>query len=187
MTMLRITVRHDREAQLDLEDLASRVRDAVSIGLHLKDAYVDAHHLVFYVEPDSGAPAEMLIEQFIQRLGFEPSDTVPVDAVPIAHDGFDAAIRLADDLTDLRPAELVETSAAPSDDRTISATVRHKPHERVDHVDVKERNDIVEITAWVGSPRDDPRRHYVTIGEALSTITVELEQPLATRRVVDAR
>jgi hypothetical protein len=179
--MIRITFRHDNDEHLDAKSWATRVRDAAPIGLHLAEAYVDAKYLVVYVEAD----ADEMIEEFADRLGLPQCARLVVDPLPIGDASSIAELSSGAELTDLRTIPIVETTTLSTDDRAIVIHVRHKPYEHIDHVDVKETDSSVEVTVWVGSPADDDRRHYVSLGQTLSTATITLESPLGTRRVIE--
>lgn len=186
-SMFCITVRHDSEPHLDVERLASRLRDAVPAGLHLTNAYVDAERLLVYVEPENDGDPQFLVEQFTQRLGLALCGIARVYAVPVDGDSPATSPASPVELADVRPAEMIEAAATSADGRTVTATVRYKPHEQIDHIDVKERDDAVELTVWVGSRPDDARRFYVTIGEAFGAVSFVLDEPLGTRPVVDGQ
>jgi hypothetical protein len=179
--MIRITVPHDTDEHLDAERWAQRVRDAAPIGLQLSRAYVDARNLVVYIEADIDTA---VIEQFVDRLGFGPCTKVDVILLPIG-DVSVVPTPSSRELVDVHPSELIEATTVSEDGREVLLNVRHKPYEQIDHVDVKETENTVELTVWVGSANEDARRHYVTFQVAFSTAEVVLERPLASRQIVD--
>jgi hypothetical protein len=182
MPNFRITARHNSE-YLDAHSWATRVRDATPAGLEISHAYIDREQLVVYVE--AGSQAEDLVAQFADRLGLGWCASRPVDPLPLVATSSTVASSPQLLLVGVRRTDLLEATTVSQDGRVLQLTVRHKPHEQIDHVDVKEKKDAVEITAWVGSPPDDDRRHYATLGEAFSTSTIVLERPLGTRRIVE--
>lgn len=183
--MFCITLRKVDEPHRGNGYLAPRLSAALPGGLRLRDAYVDEQRVVIYVEADVDAHADVLIDHFIARLGLELLAKHDVDALPIHSTSGDAALASPVELADIRRAELIETATTSIDGRTIVATVRHKPHEQIDRVDVKEQDETVEVTVWVGCRADEPRRHYATFGEQFSTVPFVLNDPLGTRRIID--
>jgi hypothetical protein len=184
MTMFRLSWTRDFDTEIDRARIPMLLDSATPAGLVVSAAYLDERSLVVYVDVD--ADAQFLIAGFIDRVDLGPCSTTRVDVLALGRDGWHTAAVAETGLAGLRPAELVGVAVA-GDDRSLTARVRHKPYERIDRVDVKETVDTVELTVWVGAPPGDGRRDYVTLRDAFSSVTIDLEQPLATRRVVESQ
>jgi hypothetical protein len=146
-------------------------------------AFLDHKRLDIYFETEVDADVDAGIDQIAATLGLDDYRASSVVPLPVEPEVSPVAVAPKRQLASLRRGNIVDVGVS-ADGRTLTVRVRHKLHEQVDRVVAKETAERVDVSAWVGTPPDDPRGDYATLADAFSTARAELAQPVGTRRII---
>ena len=175
--MIRLTFRHD-EDDGDAAAWGARVRSAVPEALFVA-AYLDTTTLEIYVEPDADADVIHAIVETLELGQCRACRVVSLKATEVAR----TATLLETRVAKPHGGRIVGVNSSP-DGWKLAVKVRHAQYECVDRVEHVETGDTVELAAWVRSDDDDPRTEFATLIHVFSDVTLELDRPLAGRRIV---
>ncbi len=177
----------------DPRDWARELRSAAPVGVLIYADFLEAKTVEAYIEIDDDVDIHAVSDLIAQRLGFNEYEVAAVErlgvpavqarpaparpperSVPAERDGDRGR------LLHVHPAAITRVLVRQPDERELNVQVRHRQHETIDGVAVKESDDAVEIEVSVGTLEPDTR---VSLAVSFSWIATSLARPLAGRRI----
>lgn len=163
----------------DRHQLATALQQCAIAGSRIVAAFADAATVEVFLDVIRVAVPREIAEQLAQHLGVHEYEVARVDALTIRAGRSDSMFQGAHH----RPAVITQ-ARVHDDDRTISVQVRHRPHERVETIDVDETDDSVTIAVFVGAPDDDAGDHFVSLAVAFTWIETVVDGEVGARAIV---
>jgi hypothetical protein len=150
---------------------------SLGVGVRVVSAFQHGKTVDVYLDLAGSVPPYEAAERLAGQLGVGEYEVTYVEPLPIASAQGDAERRLhrADAITQVR---------LHPDDRTLSILARHRPHEKVERVEVEQTDESVSLTVLVVTPDDHVRSQYVSMATAFTWMDTVLDEPLGDRRVI---
>ncbi len=146
-------------------------------NVRVVSAFADETKVDAYFDFGGTASLREVADDVARRLGVREYEVTGVDPLCNGRAGEPNPERAS-----RRPADITQVRI-DLDDRTLSVQTRHRPHEKVETVELVQTDDVVMITASV-APLDNDTEQYASFGIAFTWVDTVLDRPLGNRRVV---
>jgi hypothetical protein len=189
--MFRVSF-HLTDGARQARDWGRELRRAVPAGVLIVADFLDAKTVEAFVEIDEDSDIRAVTDLIAQRLGLDEYEVTPVQRLgspatevpPVPEHARGSPMpSVADDprLLHVHPGAITRVLVHQPDERALSVQVRHRRHETIEAIAVRETAEVVEIQVTVGTPEPDP---HVSLGVSFSWVDTGLRRPLGGRRIV---
>jgi hypothetical protein len=190
--MFRVSF-HLTDSHRPARDWGRKLRRAAPAGVLIVADFLDAKTVEAFIEIDEDTDIRSVTDVIAQRLGLDEYEVTqverlgnPATEVPSAPGhARDDAVPSVDDggprLLHVHQGAITRAFVHQPDERALSVQVRHRRHETIEALAVRETDQAVEIQVTVGTIERDP---HVSVGFTFSWIRADLHRPLGGRRII---